>query len=245
MSTRFGIIARLIAFVLLSALPLLAISAHVFGLVSQRTSATLVIIPLAATLGALAVFVPHPTDRIIGRGVIGGMVACLVYDAFRLFTVYVLGWMGDFIPAMGTWITGDSDTGAGAVVGYIWRYFGDGGGIGVAFYVVAFAVGLHRWSNRPERVVLVAVGFAVFPVWSGLVATVALAPRGQELLFRLMPATVIITLIGHLIFGLVLGLGFLYARRGCAEWPWPPLLLGRAPVEPQIVGSNSVARHGS
>ena len=150
------------------------------------------------------------------------MVACLVYDGFRLFAVYVLGWMGDFIPTMGTWITGDSNHGTGALVGYIWRYLGDGGGLGVAFYVVAFAAGLQHWSRL--RVVLAAVGYAVFPVWTGLIATVALAPPGEQMMFRLTPSAIAITLIGHLVFGFVLGLGFLAGRRSCAEWPWTPLL---------------------
>ena len=45
-------------------------------------------------------------------------------------------------------------------------------------------------------------------------------------MFPLNPATISITLIGHLIFGLVLGLAFLKAPRGGAhrEWPWTPLL---------------------
>ncbi len=45
-------------------------------------------------------------------------------------------------------------------------------------------------------------------------------------MFPLNTATISITLIGHLIFGLVLGLAFLKAPRGGAhhEWPWPPLL---------------------
>jgi hypothetical protein len=69
------------------------------------------------------------------------------------------------------------------------------------------------------------VGFAVFPTWAGLMATVALAPRGEEMMFPLNAATVTITFVGHLIFGLVLGLAFLRAPRGRdrSEWPWPPL----------------------
>ena len=203
--------ARLMLVVALSSLPILAISAHVFGLMSERTTAVLVILPLAGATAAVFAFAPHRTDGIIGRGLVVGMVACGVYDAFRLFAVYALGLMGDFIPTMGTWVTGNPDIHDGAVVGYIWRYIGDGGGLGVAFFVVAFVVGLDRWSNRPHRVVLAAVGYAVFPVWAGLIGTVALAPHGEELMFRLTPNTVTITLIGHVIFGLVLGLGFLRA----------------------------------
>jgi len=152
----------------------------------------------------------------------------VVYDIFRLDTVYLLGWWDDFIPTMGTWITGRAETRSGAVVGYLWRYIGDGGGIGIAFFVIALAVGLHRRSRRD--VVLAAVTFAVFPVWTGLIATVALAPRGEQLMFPLTATTVSLSLIGHLIFGLVLGLGFWSARGVGRFWPWPPLLpAGRVP----------------
>ncbi|MGQ0718319.1 MAG: hypothetical protein ACT4NP_13625 [Pseudonocardiales bacterium] len=221
-SDQNRIAARIGLHLLLAGLPLLAISAQVFGLVSMNTTAALVIIPLAATLAVMAVFAPHPTDRIVGRGLVSGIVACVVYDIFRLDTVYMLGWWGDFIPTMGTWITDGTETRAGAVVGYLWRYVGDGGGIGIAFFVVALAVGLDRWSRRD--VVLAAVAFAVFPVWTGLIATVALAPRGEELMFPLTATTVSLSLIGHLIFGLVLGLGFWSARGVGRYWPWPPLI---------------------
>jgi hypothetical protein len=117
---------------------------------------------------------------IVGRGLIARIVACGFYDAFRLFAVYVMGWMGDFIPRMGTWITGDADPISGAVVGYVWRYLGDAGGLGVAFYLMAFAVGLDQRFAGRGRVVSAAVSFAVV-VWTGLIATVAVAPRGQDL----------------------------------------------------------------
>jgi hypothetical protein len=129
--------------------------------------------------------------------------------------------MGDFIPALGTWIIGSTGPGA-ATVGYVWRYLGDAAGAGVGFYVVAFSIGMHRWSH-PRRIVLAAVTFAVFPVWSGLIGLVALAPRGQDLMFRLTPATMLITLIGHLIFGVFLGLAFLRARHLGGYLPWPPI----------------------
>jgi cutinase len=165
---------------------------------------------------------PHPSDVIVRLGFVAGMVACVPYDVFRLTAVHG-GWMGDFIPELGVWITGDHGAEA-AVVGYLWRYLGDAAGAGVGFYVVAFALGLHRWSQS-RRVVLAAVGYAVFPVWSGLIGLVALAPRGQELMFRLTPATMLITLVGHMIFGLVLGLLFVRERHVGAHWPWHPISL--------------------
>ncbi|MCT7657439.1 hypothetical protein [Mycobacterium deserti] len=214
--------ARLALVLVLASMPILAISVEVFGLASQSTI-TMVTISLAAVLGALVAFAPHRIDVVVGRGLIAGMVACIVYDGARLFAVHVLGLMGDFIPVMGSFVTGEPDTAGSAAVGYVYRYIGDAGGLGVAFFVVAFAVGIDRWSN--VQAVLAAVGFALFP-WAGLIATVALAPRGEAMMFSLNPATFTITLVGHLIFGLVLGLAFLKAPRGRehSEWPWTPIL---------------------
>ncbi|VEG38942.1 Uncharacterised protein [Mycolicibacterium flavescens] len=215
-------IARLSLVMLLASMPILGISVDVFGLVPQNVT-SVVVIALCAVLGALIAFAPHRMDIFVGRGLIAGMVACIVYDAARLFAVHVLGLMGDFIPVMGSFVTGEPDTAGSAAVGYVWRYIGDGGGLGVAFFVVAFTLGIDRWKN--VYAVLASVAFAVFPTWAGLMATVALAPRGEEMMFPLNVATVTITLVGHLIFGLVLGLAFLKAPRGRehSEWPWPPL----------------------
>ena len=214
--------ARIGLVMLLAAMPILAISVEVFGLASQSTI-TMVTIALVAVLATLVTFAPHRIDLIVGRGLIAGMVACIVYDGARLFAVHVLGLMGDFIVVMGSFVTGEPDTAGSAAVGYIYRYIGDAGGLGVAFFVVAFALGIDRWKN--VYAVLAAVGFAVFPTWAGLIATVALAPHGEERMFDLNPATFVITLVGHLIFGLFLGLAFLKAPRGKenSPWPWPPL----------------------
>lgn len=216
-------LARVMLVLLLASMPILAIPADVSGLVLQSTSSIAVIV-LLAVLGTLVVFAPHRIDMIIGRGLLAGMVATIVYDGARLFAVHVLGLMGDFIPVMGSFVTGEPDTTGAAAVGYIWRYIGDGGGLGVAFFVVAYALGIDRWKNVYQ--VLASVAFAVFPTWAGLMATVALLPRGEEMMFDLNVATFIITLVGHLIFGLFLGLAFLKAPRGKehSPWPWPPIL---------------------
>ncbi|WP_163730651.1 hypothetical protein [Mycobacterium gallinarum] len=213
--------ARIALVLLLASMPILAISVEVFGLLPQ-SGITLVTISLVALLATLIAFAPHRIDMIVGRGLIAGMVACIVYDAARLFAVHVLGLMGDFIPVMGSFVTGEPDTAGSAAVGYVYRYLGDAGGLGVAFFVVAYAIGIDRWKN--VYAVLAAIAFGVFPTWAGLMATVALSPNGEERMFPLNTATVIITLLGHVIFGLFLGLAFLKAPRGDQSgWPWPPL----------------------
>lgn len=209
------LIVRVMLILLLSGMPILGISADVLGLLPQRTTAVVIIV-LATALATVVTFSPHRIDMIVGRGLIAGMVACALYDGFRLFAVHAMGWMGDFIPVMGAWVTGEPNTTGSAVVGYVWRYAGDGGGLGVTFFVFAMVFGLDRWGKHPIRIVLTAVGYAVF-VWSGLIATVVLAPRGEELMFCVTPATFTITLIGHLIFGLFLGMAFVKAQCGTGE----------------------------
>ncbi|MDL5155713.1 hypothetical protein [Actinomycetospora termitidis] len=237
--TRQGLL-RVGLHVLLAALPLLAISAHVFGLITMNWSAALLVIPLATTIIALSMFDPHPEDRVILHGFVWGIIACALYDVFRLDTVYMLGWWADFIPTMGTWIVGNgASTSAGAWVGYLWRYLGDGGGIGVTFFVGAAFLGLHK---RPASVVVAAsVGFAVFPVWAGLIGTVWLAPRGQTMMFPLTPTTITLSLIGHLIFGLIMGLGFVRTRAAHRWWPWTPVVDWFSPAEARAERTLRVA----
>jgi hypothetical protein len=225
---------------LLAALPLLAISAHVFGLITMNWSAALLVVPLATAIVALSIFAPHPEERVILHGFVWGVVACALYDVFRLDTVYMLGWWADFIPTMGTWIIGDgASKTAGAWVGYLWRYLGDGGGIGVTFFVGAAFLGLHH--RTPKQVVGAAVAFAVFPVWAGLIATVWLAPRGQSMMFPLSPTTIALSLIGHLIFGLIMGLGFVRTRSAERFWPWAPIVGGAARVADPVVADSRPA----
>ncbi|MDD7966752.1 hypothetical protein [Actinomycetospora lemnae] len=221
---------------LLAALPLLAISAHVFGLITMQMSAGILVIPLAAAVVALTVLAPHTGDRVVADGMIWGIVGCAIYDGFRLTTVHVFGWWADFIPVMGTWITGNpDDLTAGAVVGYLWRYIGDGGGIGITFFALACAFGLQRWSRR--AVVGASIAFSVFPVWAGLMGTVAIAPRGQTMMFPLTWVTVTLSLIGHLIFGWIMGLGFYRSRSVRQSWPWEPLT-GDLPALPGGTGET-------
>jgi len=215
-----GDYARIGLVMLLASMPILAISGEVFGLLSQA-AVTFVTITLVAVLATLIAFAPHRIDMIVGRGLIAGMVACIVYDAARLFAVHVLGVMGDFIIVMGSFVTGEPNTTGSAAVGYIYRYLGDAGGLGVAFFVIAYAIGIDRWKS--VYAVLAAIAFSLIP-WVGLIATVALSAHGEQQMFALNAATVGVTLLGHVIFGLFLGLAFLKAPRGDnSGWPWPPL----------------------
>jgi hypothetical protein len=147
-ATRPGkwVVARVLLVLLIAAMPILAIPVKVFGLVSQGTT-SIILIALIALLVTFMVFAPHRIDIIVGRGLIAGMVACIVYEGARLFAVHVPSLMGDFIMVMGSFVTGEPGTTGSAAVGYIWRYIGDAGGLGVAFFVIAFALGIDRWLD--------------------------------------------------------------------------------------------------
>jgi hypothetical protein len=180
---------------------LLAISGEVLGVVSLRTVSELFLFPLLGILAVLVVFRPNHLDRIAFAGFAWGLVACAGYDFFRLPNVYVFHLWGDFFGRIGGWATGTSSN---YLAGYLWRYLGDGAGIGVVVFIQAAVIGVSSWPRR--QVVGLTVAFAVFPVWAGLVLTDALAPTGRAL-FPLNATTLVLSLAGHLIFGAILGYG--------------------------------------
>jgi hypothetical protein len=67
-------------------------------------------------------------------------------------------------------------------------------------------------------VYLLAIGYAVGPVWGGLIATDLLAPQGREL-FQPTVATLLISLTGHLVYGAILAAGYLCSRSLEVDWP--------------------------
>lgn len=192
---RFGL------YLVLASTPLLAISGEVFGVVSLHTVSIVLLFPLLGILAVLVVLRPDDIDRTAFTGFAWGAVACAGYDSFRLPTVYGFHLWGDFFGRIGGWATG---TRSSYLAGYLWRYLGDGAGIGVVVFVGAAAIGVSSWPRR--YVVWSVTGFAVFPVWTGLVVTDGLAPAGREL-FPLNATTLVLSLAGHLVFGVILGYG--------------------------------------
>jgi hypothetical protein len=194
---RFGL------YLVLASTPLLAISGEVFGVVSLRVVSALFLLPLLVILAVLVIFKPDGIDRTALGGFAWGVVACTGYDLFRLPNVYVFHLWGDFFGKIGGWATGTSSD---YLAGYLWRYLGDGAGIGVVVFLLAAVIGVSSWPRR--RVVGFTVAFAVCPVWAGLVLTDGLAPTGRAL-FPLNATTLALSLAGHLIYGAILGYGLL------------------------------------
>ena len=116
----------------------------------------------------------------------------------------IAGVWGDFIPKINMWLFNTSHP--NWVVGYVWRYLGDGGFMGMAF-TVGYGVLKPRVNSR-----LAGLAFGI-AIWGCLVLTLLLAPHGQEMLFKLTLTTLSLSLLGHIIYGLALGILFPYVCR--------------------------------
>jgi hypothetical protein len=81
----------------------------------------------------------------------------------------------------------------------VYRYLGDGAGMGMAF-VTAYS--LLR-TRVPAIVAATAFGIVI---WLCLIATLIVAPHGQELMFRITPTSLALSLIGHIIYGVTIGI---------------------------------------
>jgi hypothetical protein len=196
-----------------ASIPVLAISAHVLWSVSLLTVAVVVLLPLIFGLAALVAARPHLSDRLLLAGFAWGLLACAGYDAFRLPTIYAAHWWRDFFGSVGGWATASHSN---TLVGYLWRYIGDGGGIALPFFALGATLGAAAWPRRTT--IAAAVTYAVCPVWTGLVLTDLLAPDGRRL-FPLTAATLTLSLVGHLIYGAIMGLGYWHSRHLQAFWP--------------------------
>ncbi len=166
-------------------------------------------ITAATTFGLyLAVLVPAARPLVL-RGLAAGLGAVLLYDGTRLPFVIIGGWP-DFIPRIGSWLLDDPE--AHWSIGYLWRYLGNGAGMGLAFTVLAPRV-VDRLDPR-----VAGVGFGI-SVWTGLLTVLALSPNGQDKMFQLTPATFALSLLGHVVYGGVLG------------WTWPRSPTGGAGLD--------------
>jgi len=126
-----------------------------------------------------------------------------LYDCMRVPFILAGIW-GDFIPKINMLLFNTSQP--NWVVGYIWRYVGDGGYMGMAF-TVAYCILKPRVDSR-----IAGVGFGLV-IWVCLLGTLVLAPHGQEMLFKLSLTTLSLSLLGHLIYGISLGMLLPYVLR--------------------------------
>lgn len=183
--------------------PIAALALFIVGVAPLPVTALAVILPL--TFVALVFGVRNKAwGRVALMGLLIGLVGVTTYDLFRMPLVHVGLWP-DFIPRIGGWLVLSGTP--NAAVGYAYRYLGDGAGMGMSF-VVAYS--LVR-AKVPAIAAATAYGIGI---WLCLIATLIVAPHGQELMFRITTMSLALSLIGHLIYGATIG--FLVERFGSA-----------------------------
>jgi hypothetical protein len=177
--------------------PIGALALTIGGLWSLTVGALVLIVP--GIIAAIVLGVRYPRyGRYALEGLAAGLAAVLIYDLVR-WTFVALGLWGDFIPNIGGWLngTGQPDW----ILGYAFRWLGDGGGMGLTFMVAA-----RTFVPRLARPAALGVGIAYgLSIWLCLLVTLIVSPEGQTMLFPLTAVTLILSWVGHVVYGAVLG----------------------------------------
>jgi hypothetical protein len=186
--------------------PIVSLSLALMEVVNLRLAALYLVAPTAIAAVAIGCWHPH-YRRLAFRGLFFGLAATFFYDLFRIPSVLFGAWP-DFIPNIAELLLRQHQS--NWVVGYLWRYFGNGGGMGVAYLMLVF-------SER-QRASAIGAGLAYgVIIWIGLIVT-RLNCTHSELMFPLTPTTFLLSLLGHLIYGLALGI--LTRKWPCSQKPF-------------------------
>ncbi|MFP5503147.1 MAG: hypothetical protein ACLGIN_11715 [Candidatus Sericytochromatia bacterium] len=168
--------------------PIAALCFALFGFVPLHLSAKFFVLP-ALAIGVAYGLRHRRWGRLALTGFLAGIVATGAYDVLRLGLVWAGMW-GDFIPAIGRMALLDHQ--AHPFWGYLWRFIGNGGGMGLAFAMLP-------WRHLKGGVVYgTVICFCLF-------GTILLAPHASRELFTLGPATAAGALAGHWVYGAILG----------------------------------------
>ena len=171
-------------------LPISSVALHALGWVPIRW----MIIPNIVMMSVCCfhLFNSAQLYKLIRNGWISGLVAVLLYDLSRIPFIYA-GWE-DFIPGLGGWISGTQEN---FTIGYVWRYFGNGAGLGLGFAILNYVFSFRKLISAG-----LLYGIAVFLM---LDIVLLLSENAQEMMFELTPLTITGSLVGHAMYGIVLG----------------------------------------
>jgi hypothetical protein len=150
--------------------------------------ARLILLP-AVLLSLLVGFRHKEWGRRALVGWLAGVAATGIYDVLRL-ALYKFGYWDDPIPGIGRLMLDNPH--ASAIWGYVWRFGGNGAGMGMAFAMLP-------WRGIRSGIIYgTSICFGLFGV-------LALAPVAQQHFFPLTVKTAIGALAGHWVYGAVLG----------------------------------------
>jgi hypothetical protein len=192
-----------VCFLFAGVLPVSSIALHCAGVLALNHCLLFLVIPafiLAFTTAAINTRI----FTLAFRGWISGVVAVALYDLSRV--PFILAGWEDFIPHITEWLTGSDDH--AFLIGYAWRYIGNGGGLGIVFFLLADHFGWKKY------IVSNGVSFGLL-VFASLVTMLIFLPESQQLMFKITPLSFFGGMIGHIVYGYVLGrLHLRYNKKG-------------------------------
>ena len=189
-------------------LPVTLIGAATFDVWTLRALTVWLLLPFATATAAVLAG-SATARRVAAAGLRAGLVATFLYDLFRWSFLWLHWMQTDPIVHIGSALGLAPDW----LFGYLWRYVGNGGGMGVAFV----ALGLRGRRTGMIYGLLVC---------AGLFSVLLFSPSGESMLFPLEPVTILMATVGHLIYGATLG-GLMVREAGPgtihvrASWPEP------------------------
>ncbi len=146
------------------------------------------VVPAVAIMVLLSLRHPGWGKRAL-IGLVAGMIATGIYDILRIGLMFAGLW-GDPIPSIGRLALADPN--AEWYWGYVWRFVGNGGGMGLAFAML------------PWRGVRLGIAYGT-TICLGLVGLLYFWPVSQAHFFALTPPTAAGGMAGHWVYGAVLG----------------------------------------
>jgi hypothetical protein len=146
------------------------------------------VVPAVAIMVLLSLRYPGWGKRAL-IGLVAGMIATGIYDILRIGLMFAGLW-GDPIPSIGRLALADPN--AEWYWGYVWRFVGNGGGMGLAFAML------------PWRGVKLGIAYGT-AICLGLVGLLYFWPVSQAHFFALTPPTAAGGMAGHWVYGAVLG----------------------------------------
>jgi hypothetical protein len=177
--------------------PIASLSLSTFNLIPLHISGPLLVLPAIVSALILGSVFPRYAQTLV-RGFMLGLLAVFVYDLTCRFPFILAGLWPDFIPKIGSYLLDQERV--HWFVGYLWRYVGNGGGMGLAFYAA------YPLISKRIKPIYAGVSYGLI-IFCCLLATVYLSPSGKTYLFNPNLLTGLLGLLGHIVYGVILGYG--------------------------------------
>ncbi len=182
-----------LAFIVLGPAAILGLSIAYAEILPLRVVFALYVLPSYLAMLVLGIIYPD-WGRRAAVGFTAGVIATLLYDVVRMIVVISLG-LPDPIPHIGAlWLGNAAFDGDLWWVGYLWRFFGNGAGMGIVYAML-------------PRIMFDLKGGWIYGevIGLGMFATMLLFPAVQIHLFPVNAIVVINGILGHWAYGLALG----------------------------------------